>query len=59
MVKIHPTVIFDIFRKKWLKGKQIAICVTPGLCLTSMTEDIDEVLRSKAHSAESGASKIH
>jgi hypothetical protein len=41
-----------------LKGKQIAVCVTPGLCLTPMTKNLDEKIKQIAHSSESGAEKI-
>lgn len=58
MVEIHSSVYIKKYRK-YLKEKQISICVTPGLCLTSMTEDFDEKIKAKAHSAESGALKIH
>jgi hypothetical protein len=48
-----------IFRTKWLKKGQIAICTTPGLCLTSINDEIPQEEKAKAFPPEQGAQKIH
>lgn len=59
MVSICPAVFVSIFRKKWLKDSQVAVVMSPGLCLTPMTAAFNKEVLKIANSAESGALKIY
>ena len=43
-----------LFRKQWLKPGQTAICVTPGFCITSMTEKHNQQFKFKAVGSKDG-----
>ena len=50
-----------IDRKKWMKGSQTAICMSPGFCITPMTEKFPKGLfpqMNNTYSSYSGAFRI-
>lgn len=59
MVSICPSLRSELFIKKWLKGNQMAVAVSSGLCSTPMAAGFDKELKKHANSSESGAIKIY
>ena len=57
LVKIHPPVSFILFRKQWFKSSQVAIAMSPGFCLTPMTEGFKD--KANIYSCRSGAIRIY